>query len=181
MVRPEHPAAAAVGGGRSAVIVYPKDDLSIIVLTNLMGGSPEAFIDELAGLFIPDMKAANGFGLSPSLKPLKHALNKAGYKNAIAEVKGLKRGNKDFTLTEAELNSWGYSLLGQKRIADALEIFRLNVYLFPRSANTYDSLGEAYAELGSTELAIKNYEQSLRLNPKNKNAEQQLRELKAGK
>lgn len=181
MARPEHPAIAAVGGGRSAVIVYPKDDLSIIVLTNLMGGSPESFIDELAGFFIPDMKEAAGFGLSASLKSLKLALDKAGYKKAIAEVRGLKKRNKEFRVTEAEVNSWGYRLLEQKRLADALELFKLNVYLFPESANAYDSLGEVYAELGQTEMAIKNYSQSLVRNPQNKHAEQKLRDLKAGK
>ncbi len=179
VARAEHPAAAAVGGGRSAVFVYPKDDLSIIVLTNLMGGSPDSFIDELAGLFVPDMKEANGFGLSPSMKSLKMALDKAGYKHAIKEVKGLRKRSNDFTLTEQEINGWGYKLIGQKRMADALEIFKLNVYLFPTSANTFDSLGEIYAELGDRELAIKNYEQSLKLNPQNKNADQQIRKLRS--
>lgn len=181
MTRAEHPAAAAVGGGRSAVIVYPKDDLAIIVLTNLMGGSPESFIDELAGMFIPDMKAANGFGLSPSLKALKLALDKEGYKKAISTASRLQQTNKDFKLTEAEVNGWGYQLLGQKRMADALELFRLNVHLYPKSANAYDSLGEIYAELGNKEQALKNYEQALKLNPQNKHAEQQVRTLKAAK
>lgn len=66
--RSEHLAVAPVGGGRSAVFVYPNDDLSIIILTNLSGGSPDVFIDELAGFFIPDMKESNGFGLSASVK-----------------------------------------------------------------------------------------------------------------
>ncbi|RYZ50262.1 MAG: serine hydrolase, partial [Chitinophagaceae bacterium] len=181
VTRPEHPAAAAVGGGRSAVFVYPKDNLSIIVLTNLMGANPDTFIDELAGLFLPDMKAENGFGFSASLKTLKLALDKAGYKNAVTEVKGLKKKNKDFQVTEAEVNGWSYQLLGQKRAADALEIAKLNVSLFPNSANTYDSLGEIYAEMGNTELALKNYEQSLKLNPQNKNAGQQVKKLRQGK
>ena len=56
IVRAKHPAAAPVGGGRSALFVYMDDNLSIIVLTNLAGGSPDVFIDELAGLFIPGMK-----------------------------------------------------------------------------------------------------------------------------
>ena len=179
--RQEHPTAAAVGGGRSAVIVYPKDDLSIIVLTNLMGGSPESFIDELAGFFMADMKEANGFGLSASIKALKLTLDKTGYKNAVAEAKGLLKRNKEFTLTEAEVNSWGHQLLAQKRVGDALEIFKLNVFLYPESANTYDSLAELYAELGEKQLAIKNYEQSLKLAPQNKNAEQQLKKLKENK
>ncbi|WP_343675122.1 serine hydrolase domain-containing protein [Chitinophaga sp.] len=55
IVRTDHPAVAPVGGNRSAIFVYPKDDLSIIILTNLSGAFPDGFIDELAGFFIPDM------------------------------------------------------------------------------------------------------------------------------
>lgn len=54
--RPLHPAVAAVGGGRSAVFVYPNDNVSIVVLTNLAGSAPETFIDELAAFFIPGLK-----------------------------------------------------------------------------------------------------------------------------
>lgn len=42
----------------------------------------------------------------------------------------------------------------------------------------FDSLGETYAELGDTKLAIKNYEQSLKLDPQNSNAERQIKKLK---
>jgi CubicO group peptidase (beta-lactamase class C family) len=177
--RDEHPAVAPVGGGRAAIFVYPKDDLSIIVLTNLSGGSPDVFIDELAGFFIPDMKEANGFGMSPSAKSLKIILDKKGYKNAIETANKLKSKNKNFSLSENEINIWGYKLIAQKRIIDALELFRLNVTLYPYSANAYDSLGETYAELEENTLAIRNYEQSFKLNPQNKNAEQQLKILRS--
>jgi CubicO group peptidase (beta-lactamase class C family) len=59
IIRARHSALAPVGGGRSAIFVYPEDNLSIIVLTNLSGGSPDAFIDKLAGFYIPDMKGSN--------------------------------------------------------------------------------------------------------------------------
>ncbi len=58
--RPEHPAVALVGGNRAALIVYPRDALAIVVLTNLMGASPETFIDAIAGHYIPDMQSING-------------------------------------------------------------------------------------------------------------------------
>ncbi|MNT02108.1 Beta-lactamase [compost metagenome] len=176
--RTEHPAVAPVGGGRSALFVYPKDNLSIIILTNLSGGSPDVFTDELAGLLIPDMKEANGFGMSASAKSLKLILDKNGYKNAIETTKKLKSKDKNFVLEEDEINNWGYKLISQKRMKDALELFKLNVSLHPSSANAYDSLGETYAELEESELAIKNYEKALRLNPKNKNAEAQIKRLK---
>jgi CubicO group peptidase (beta-lactamase class C family) len=181
VTRPEHPAAAAVGGGRSAVFVYPNDDLSIIVLTNLAGGSPEAFIDEIAGFYIPGMKESNGFGLSSSVKLIRTRVEKSGYKNAIEEVKKIRKANAGLELSEEEINSWGYKLMEQNRIADALEIFKLNVFLYPGSANAFDSLGEIYAELGDMTLAIKNYGHSLKLNPQNSNAEKQIEKLKSNK
>jgi len=181
VIRSSHPAAAAVGGGRSALFVYPGDNLSIIVLTNLAGGSPEGFIDELAGLFMPDMKEANGFGLSAPVKSIWTVLERSGYKNAIDAVNKAKKTDKNFALNENEINGWGYKLFRQKRLADALEIFKLNTFLYPESANAFDSLGEIYAALGDKELAIKNYEQSLKLDPKNTNAAEQLKELRANK
>ncbi|RTY92233.1 serine hydrolase [Flavobacterium sp. GT3R68] len=171
--RPLHPAVAPVGGGRSAVMVYPKDNLSIVVLTNLNGASPERFIDELAAFYIPDMKKLKENGFSPAVTVLRNTLEKSGYRNAIEEA---KRANTSFD--ESELNNWGYALLKEKRIKDAIEIFKLNVFLFPKSANTYDSLGEMYAFMEEKDLAITNYEYSLKLDPKNKNAEEQLKKLK---
>ena len=61
----------------------------------------------------------------------------------------------------------GYDFLGAKQVNDAIEVFKLNVKLFPNSWNVYDSLGEAYAAAGDTKLAIENYEKSMTLNPKN--------------
>lgn len=49
--RKDHPVASGIGGRRSAFCVYSKDDLAIVVLTNLAGANPEEFIDEIAGRF----------------------------------------------------------------------------------------------------------------------------------
>lgn len=79
---------------------------------------------------------------------------------------------------ENRLNGVGYSLLGGKKVADAIEVFKLNVRLFPNSWNVYDSLGEAYAAAGDTKLAIENYEKSVALNPKNDGGKAALAKLK---
>jgi CubicO group peptidase (beta-lactamase class C family) len=77
------------------------------------------------------------------------------------------------------LNSFGYSLLREKRFRDAITVFKLNVDEYPQDANTYDSLAEAYMSAGDRDRAIANYEESLRLNPGNENAVSQLKELRA--
>ena len=67
---------------------------------------------------------------------------------------------------EPLLISLGYELLAGKRADQAIEVFKLSVSAFPKSANTYDSLADAYLAAGQKELAIKNYEKALELDPR---------------
>lgn len=99
-----------------------------------------------------------------------------GIDRAIREYHTLRQ-SPDFLVTEVQLNTLGYRLLGLKRVPEAIEIFKLNVARYPRSANAYDSLGEAYMMAGDREKAITSYRRSLELNPKNTNAVEQLRKL----
>lgn len=62
--------------------------------------------------------------------------------------------------------------------AQAVDIFRLYVVAYPQSAQAYDSLAGAYEGIRNKELAIKNYEKSLQLNPQNTNAAEQLKKLR---
>lgn len=50
------------------MFVYPQDDLSIVVLTNLQGAFPERFMDDLASFYIPGTKEMNRRGVSPQAK-----------------------------------------------------------------------------------------------------------------
>lgn len=51
IMRKKHPAVAPIGGGRAALIIYPKDQLTIILLTNLTGSSPHKIIEKVAHHF----------------------------------------------------------------------------------------------------------------------------------
>jgi tetratricopeptide (TPR) repeat protein len=177
VTREQHPAVGPVGGGRSALFVYLKDDLSIVVLTNLMGSNPDQFIDEIAGYYISEMHEANGFGLSADIQKLRLALLKQGFNNAIAVAANLKKKNPQLNLTENELNAWAYQLLKQKKADQAFSIFKLNVALYPKSANAYDSLGEVFEITGNNADALLNYKKSLALNPDNKNASDRIKAL----
>ena len=89
----------------------------------------------------------------------------------IARYRQLKANESDdYDFSESELNTLGYRLLANGRIPDAIEIFKLNVEMFPDASNPYDSLGEAYLAAGNRELALANYKRSLELDPKNTNA-----------
>jgi tetratricopeptide (TPR) repeat protein len=177
VIRPEHRAFAAAGGARSALFVYPDDDLAVVILTNRRGASPESFIDEVAGYYIPDMRASTGFGLPTSVKRLHTELVKRGFEHAPEVVDEARRKDATFRLAEADVNTWGYRLLEREQATEAVEIFKLNASLYPESANAYDSLADAYSAAGDTALAIKNYKRSLELNPKNTHAVERLKGL----
>jgi len=58
---------------------------------------------------------------------------------------------------EVALNTLGYLLMSDTlstRYAQALDVFRTNAQRFPRSANVYDSLGDAYLTLGHKTAAL---------------------------
>jgi len=69
------------------------------------------------------------------------------------------------TSTENELNLYGYQLMNNGNIDKAIEMFILNTKRFPRSANCFDSLGEAYVTKGDSKNAIANFKKSLSMNP----------------
>ncbi|BDW94100.1 hypothetical protein MACH07_29320 [Flagellimonas marinaquae] len=79
---------------------------------------------------------------------------------------------------EDEMTMYGYRHLWNNQPNDALEIFKLIVEEFPNSSNPYDSLGEGYLAVGDSVLSLKNYEISLKLNPDNFNAEDQIERIK---
>lgn len=92
-----------------------------------------------------------------------------------------KSGSARDKVEERTLNAVGLRVLYSGQEQDGIAILQRNVQEYPQSANTYDSLGEAYAKVGQKELAIKNYEMSLQLDPKNQNAIDAIKKLRAAK
>jgi predicted alpha/beta superfamily hydrolase len=93
-----------------------------------------------------------------------------------------KRLGGDILPSEGYVNGMGYTMLyGMKDIKKAIAFFEYNISNFPKSANAYDSLGEAYMIKGDKSQAIDNYTKSLKLDPNNQNAARCIRELKEKK
>lgn len=113
----------------------------------------------------------------PVAEALLPIITEKGIEAALQSYRTLKQSS-DYYLSEIQLNALGYRLLGMKKIREAIEIFKLNAAAYPQSANVYDSLGEAFAAGGDKELAIRNYQRALELNPQNTNAVEMLRKLR---
>ena len=61
---------------------------------------------------------------------------------------------------EITVNYIGYTHLGNNEIDKAIEVFVENVKRYPKSANVYDSLGEAYERNNQLGLASQNYQKA---------------------
>ena len=169
--RSEHPAAGPIGGMRSTFFVYPKDDLAVVLLTNLQGANPENFADEVAAYYIPEMHAANGFGLAPQVRRLRSALLQRGFEHAAQVYADLQAGDAQFHPAEDDINTWGYALWARKQPKQAVAVLTLNTQLHPASWNAFDSLGEIQELAGDKPGAIASYRRSLQLKPDNANAQ----------
>ena len=150
------------------VLGYPEQKSGLVVLTNSGNGHS----------IIPEIIRESLGGQQPAIAWIGYeAYNSPGkmfYKDIVArgvaaidEYREKKKTPASFRVNEAQMNRLGYALLTDKRIKEAIEVFKINTEDFPTSANTYDSLGEAYMIAGEKDLAIKNYEKSVELNPKN--------------
>lgn len=169
--RVNHRAVGMSGGGRAAFLIYPEDDLAVIVWTNLGGAFPEDFLEELAGVYNAGIINAD------PLTFLRINLRKTGFEKAIEITEKEKKVNPQFILNEFEINEWAYRMMSKNQLKEALEIFKLNVHLFPQSWNAYDSYGEALLKSDRKAEAIAMYKKSVALNPANDNGKKVLETL----
>lgn len=131
------------------------------------------------GSWVPNVKA----GMDPRksiAQILTTTIASGGIDAAVKQYHELKvAAPATYNFDESELNSLGYRYIRKNKFMEAIRIFQLNVEAYPKSANTYDSLAEGYMDDGENALAVANYQKSLQLNPKNRNAEVMLQKLNA--
>ena len=145
------------GFSGSMITVYrcfPKDNLSIIYLTNGFEHwyNIENVVNHLAYLADNDIV---DFKVLTFEKLLASAQNN-DLKNELERLKSTPNYN-GFSFEET-LNTIGYIFLNNyNNIEKATEVFKLNTQEYPNSSNTYDSLGEAFELKGNIGNAIKNY------------------------
>ena len=149
---------------------------SLFVLTVAMGVGVFAVT---ASIWMPRVKAAYDNRKSIA-ETLSATIASSGIEQAVGQYHEFKAAAPAiYNFDEDELNTLGYQLIKVNKLKEAIRIFQLNVEAYPQSANTYDSLAEAYMDDGDKPQAIANYKKSLELNPKNGNAISALKKLNA--
>ncbi|WP_460961789.1 serine hydrolase [Spirosoma litoris] len=145
--------------------LYPDQKVGLVLLANDADQATQYQLGELSKKIMEAF-----YGEPVALTMLNAELKKRGYAQIVSVVKDVQKKHPELYLNENYVNNWGYSLAGQNKLQEALEIFKLNVSLYPKGWNTYDSLAETYDRIGNRKLAIENYKHSLVLNPQNTNA-----------
>src|SRR5215203_4515564 len=120
------------------------EDVTMILMTNLAQESLNNTGREISKIiFEPNYE--------PTVPILDNAANRAFSEEIVTMTleKGLsaatgtfQKRKKGIDLLENFINAKGYDLLREKKLKGAIELFKLNVFAFPRSANAFDSLGE---------------------------------------
>ena len=83
-----------------------------------------------------------------------------------------KQDSTSILINEGEYNWLGYQLLRKKEHENAIEVFKMNVALFPKSSNVYESVADADLRHGDSLQAFNNYKKALDYNSENKSAKQ---------
>ncbi len=97
---------------------------------------------------------------------------------AIEGYRKIKRDTpNNASVARQRINGLGYGFMQQKKLAEAIVLFKLNVEFYPKESDAYDSLAEGYMTNGEKDQAIANYKKSLELNPQNSNAREKLKQL----
>jgi CubicO group peptidase (beta-lactamase class C family) len=146
-----------------------KEDVMVILMTN----NKNLKLRNIAEA-IENITKGNSFKIPQ--KSVYLSIRQKCYNNVDDGIEYYKQLKKNYPDTynfseEGELNRLGYKLIEKNQIEDAVKIFVLLVSEFPNSANAFDSLAEGYFLNNQLDLSKINYQKSLNLNPKNKNAE----------
>ena len=86
-----------------------------------------------------------------------------------------KKFEKEYSFeNSSELNKLGYELLRLGKINESITVFKLATKEFPKNANLFDSLGEAYFTDKQYDLALESYKKAINLGGTNGNAEKMI-------
>ncbi|NRB59278.1 MAG: serine hydrolase [Winogradskyella sp.] len=141
------------------------DDVVVVIyMTNAFLGRESEYVAKEIGNIIFD-ENYNPTPISKNIYELVHDFMKTNpSENAENLPKYLNQALKNEFNDHAILNRLGHARLKKEdKPGWALELFKLNVKLFPNDGNLWDSLGEAYIKYNEKEKAIECYKKAIEL------------------
>ncbi|MCG7502183.1 tetratricopeptide repeat protein [Tenacibaculum sp. Mcav3-52] len=109
--------------------------------------------------------------------PSEH-LAEGNFEAALKGYKAIKeKDSLNPVIRERNINRLGYQYLRKDEFENALNVFKINIELYPNSSNTYDSTADAYTRMKDTAKAIEYYKKALTINPENRSSKRALEKL----
>ena len=154
------------GGGdlgfRTYFLMVPKMNLAIVTMGNCSSFNSRAVVNSVLDILLGETPQSPK---QPVTVPVGLKILKDGIKSALKLYKSLKKLESDnYIFRENLLNNLGYALIKEKRLDDAIEIFKLNVHEYPDSWNVYDSLGDAFKLNGEFKKSLMNFKKAFKKN-----------------
>lgn len=171
-----HPAISASGADAATMITYLEDNVSIVVLTNLLGALPIGFVDEIAAYYIPDFNAEEKQKAYHPMAYLEELTNKLGFDNFAATV-AQAEAETGVVYDLEILTEWGNRLLENKQAMDAIAVFQFGLTLNDEHTYVTSSLAEGYEVTKQYALALKYYQRLLELRPNSQLAQNKIIEV----
>lgn len=142
----------------------PSDEIIKLIL----GGEHPVFLNSIIGSY------------TGSIKKWVHLFCIKGVDEGIVAYNNEKMNNSN-PISELLLFGIGDEFLRKESFSDAAKVFDLAATDYPTSSKAFYKLGASHMLAGNKELAVKNFEKSLQIDPQNKKAEENLKNLKGEK
>lgn len=128
----------------------------------------------------PALEAVFRYTPRPSgLSEIKRILNEIPASQALAACKELvAEWFNEFEFDDVELNVYGYGLLGDGRIDEAIVVFELILDWMPYHPNSHDSVADAYRAAGRLGEAIEHYQIAFDMDKRYAHVPDTIRELR---
>ena len=107
----------------------------------------------------------------------EYFIDKEFDKALVAFKKIQQEDSLDPAIRERSINRLGYDFIRKDDFNSAIEIFKINAELYPRSSSVFNSLGEAYYLKKDTINALLNFKKSLAINPENRSSKQFMKKV----
>ena len=166
------------GYGLSAILMRNVTKNQTIIIIDNMHSQDNLFVNEMGR---NALKILNGETITPPGKSLAQQCATLAARKGVSAARAFfnkhHHDTKHYFINEDEFNTIAYDLMNNNKLDAALEIFKMNIELYPSSYNVYDSYGEALAKKGRTPEAINMYQKSLTLKPDSQTGIQALQKL----
>ncbi|MCB0853557.1 MAG: serine hydrolase, partial [Bacteroidetes bacterium] len=175
------PSIGTIGeaGGGPGVSALAEMNISDNIMVFVLANTDRQAAEEV-GLRIMSFIEGHGYE-PPQLPPALFAwklIQKYDQPTLVKEFQNKFKENGYHEYHSGILNRLGYDLMNEEKYQEAIQVLTLNTELFPKEANPYDSLGEAYYKSGDRENARKYYQKALEIDPDLPSAREMMGKLK---